>query len=355
MNSQGEGHKTDLQQLPPTVNLDGSKVRQIRESKGLTQLYVATAVGVTTDTISRWENRRYPTVKRENALKLAEILEVDITEILEAEEKPSTVDEEASQDTGTPTMPASETGEAREEKVQPGEDDQDIAPSASGRKLLISILLLLIMAAVSGGTYLYFKPHKETLEITASRFLPDHSAPGQVFPVVIDVYVKPAKQRTLLVKDGDHSGIEFLKAVPNFTSRNGQFVKWIYQGDLGYTKFIYLAKIKKGVSSGDLFIFQGQVTVKERKKHSIPIEGNNLISALPFSWADINKDHVIDDEEILEAYDLLSGIKDAEKTLHEVEVLWSAGSYRWDMKKGKFQPVRKTTEPEKALKQTGNQ
>jgi DNA-binding transcriptional regulator YiaG len=44
---------------PQMVKIDGSRVRIIRESKGLTQLYIATVVGVTTDTISRWENRRY--------------------------------------------------------------------------------------------------------------------------------------------------------------------------------------------------------------------------------------------------------------------------------------------------------
>jgi DNA-binding transcriptional regulator YiaG len=46
------------------VKIDGSKVKQLREQNGLTQLYVATAVQVTTDTISRWENKRYPTIKK---------------------------------------------------------------------------------------------------------------------------------------------------------------------------------------------------------------------------------------------------------------------------------------------------
>ena len=64
------------------VKIDGSRVRNLRESKGLTQLYIATVVGVTTDTISRWENNRYPTIRRENALKLAEALEVPLDDIL---------------------------------------------------------------------------------------------------------------------------------------------------------------------------------------------------------------------------------------------------------------------------------
>ena len=54
---------------PVMVKIDGSKVRAIREAKGLTQLYVATAVEVTTDTVSRWENKRYPSVKKENGIQ----------------------------------------------------------------------------------------------------------------------------------------------------------------------------------------------------------------------------------------------------------------------------------------------
>ena len=65
-----------------TLCLDASEIRRIRESQQLTQLYVSKVVGVTTDTISRWENNRYPTIRRENALKLAEALEVPLEDIL---------------------------------------------------------------------------------------------------------------------------------------------------------------------------------------------------------------------------------------------------------------------------------
>lgn len=49
---------------------------------------------------------------------------------------------------------------------------------------------------------------------------------------------------------------------------------------------------------------------------------------MPYSWADVNRDRMVDDEEILEAYELLSGVKGAERTLGKVETLWSTGSYR---------------------------
>ena len=75
------------------VKIDGSKVKTLRESKGLTQLYIATVVEVTTDTISRWENKRYPSIKEENALKLAEALEVSLEDILEKEDEVPKPDE----------------------------------------------------------------------------------------------------------------------------------------------------------------------------------------------------------------------------------------------------------------------
>ena len=37
------------------VRLDGSAIRRIREEQKLTQFYIAKVVGVTTDTVSRWE------------------------------------------------------------------------------------------------------------------------------------------------------------------------------------------------------------------------------------------------------------------------------------------------------------
>ncbi|MGW8161763.1 MAG: helix-turn-helix domain-containing protein, partial [Desulfobulbales bacterium] len=87
------------------VKIDGSRVRRLRESKGLTQLYIATVVGVTTDTISRWENRRYPAIKEENALKLAEALEVSLEEFLDTEDEAVAQTEEPD----TPVSGASRT------------------------------------------------------------------------------------------------------------------------------------------------------------------------------------------------------------------------------------------------------
>ena len=346
MNNQEEGPvKGDLQ-LPPTVKLDGPKVRKIRESKGLTQLYVASSVGVTTDTISRWENKRYPTVKRENALKLTEVLEVDICDLLEEGELQYIEAPEEAGEGAEPVSCRKEDVSASAEASQPDGTHASGQRASTKRRILVVLILILLTAAASAA-YVFFRPHGEFLEITATRFLPDHSAPGQAFPVIIDVYVRPEKQRTLLLKDSADQGIEFIKGTPAFTSSNGHWAKWIYQGKLGYTKFIYLARIKTASRPIGMFHFQGEVTIREQKKKSFLILGNNRITTRPYSWADINEDHIIDDEEILEAYDLLSGVKAAESLLKEVEILWSAGGYMWDINEKRFLPLHEGLRAEK--------
>ena len=72
------------QQIKPMVLIDGAKVKELREKQGLTQLYMATVVGVTTETISRWENRRYPSIKGDNAEKLAGAFGLSLVGLLSA-------------------------------------------------------------------------------------------------------------------------------------------------------------------------------------------------------------------------------------------------------------------------------
>ncbi|MCI5141735.1 MAG: XRE family transcriptional regulator, partial [Candidatus Electrothrix sp. ATG1] len=76
--------QNDRQHSSPqaTVAIDGSKIKQIRESKGLTQDYLATVVGVAIRTVSCWENTRSPNIKRENAESVAKALEVPLEDIL---------------------------------------------------------------------------------------------------------------------------------------------------------------------------------------------------------------------------------------------------------------------------------
>jgi len=116
--------------------------------------------------------------------------------------------------------------EAPETGGNADEDEEKAASSGTSRKIYVVIALVFLLAPIGAGN-LYFlsKPCKGVLEITARRYLPDHSAPGQIFPVVIDVFIKPAKQRALLVKDGNHQGVEFVKGASCLYQQKQAFCK----------------------------------------------------------------------------------------------------------------------------------
>jgi len=138
--------------LTPSVAIDGARIKGVRETKKLTQLYVANVVGVTTDTISRWENNRYPTIKRDNAEKLAGALEVELAEILRQEE------------------PAGE------------EDTVPLSPSRHGARpwlLGLAVLALCVAAAF------ILRPRMPAHG--AVRWAPHFAAPGETIPVQIKI------------------------------------------------------------------------------------------------------------------------------------------------------------------------
>ena len=160
---------------PVMVKIDGSKIRRIREEKGLTQLYIATAVEVTTDTVSRWENKRYPSIKKENGVKLAQALEVGLEDILETE--------------------ADEGGlHAAAEKVpkKPAETAPSPQPTSSRRRAVISKrtgLLLSLMFVPLFGVMVYFLFFSESGAI-AGDFNPQNpSQPFYRWPTDSGIYL----------------------------------------------------------------------------------------------------------------------------------------------------------------------
>ncbi len=320
--------------LPQTVRLNSKKIKQIREEKGLTQLYVATVVGVTIDTISRWENKRYPSVKRENALKLAQTLEVDVQDILEEgeEERHENLDN-------------SEV-ESREERRGPEDDSTTSEKQGLKNVFIVGIMALLFGAGGLFAGYFFFRPSNLPLDISAVRYLPARCAQGSQFPVLIGVNITPQTRRTILLKEDIPRTLKVLKTVPRYTSIEKGLLKWLYQGDTSKLKFVYIAQMPTSVKEGKRLRFKGLVTIKTSQTVNVNVGGNNCVIAAPFHWADKNGDNRIDDEEILDAYQLLSGVKGMTAVLKEVENLWAAGQYKWDKGTKRFIPQKQATKQE---------
>lgn len=301
------------------VRIDGTKIRAIRERKELTQLYVATVVGVTTDTISRWENRRYPTIKQENALKLAEILEVELAEILDAD-----------------------TTHGAAEEVEPAAPDQTAQVSPNGRPPLPMVVGVVILCAIAAA--LFFKSRQVVKapppQITAQRILPPHVAPGQLFPVIIRIKIASAEPYSMIVRETVPLDCLIVKGLPSFANLDEKsgVLKWIGKA-ADRTSFSYLARCRKTVPVDKRLAFSGGATLKrEGAGTRIPINGDAALAVKNLHWADTNGDHRIDDEEILAVYDQLEAMTElgADDFQSDVEDIWAASGYRWQESSGSF-------------------
>ena len=297
---------------PPAARIDGEKIRRLREEKGLTQLYVATVVGVTTDTISRWENRRSPSIKPENAKKLAEALDVPMAEILEQAPPPTAEPEETA-----------ETPEAPSALPPPPEPPRS-------RRLGIGLALFLTMTIAAIAISWWFST-RQAMPVTAVRALPPHAPIGLPFPVTITVTPSPGKSIPLIISETVIPGCSAMEAVPPFNAANTETrtVRWIAKAE-GPTTFSYLAMFKPDTPLPPLVPFRGRITLPGAKGATTPIGGANGVGVAPYHWADRNRDFKIDDEEILTVYDTFGAATGLNLEASMIEDIWSGHGYRWD-------------------------
>ena len=316
----------------PMVRIDGAMVRKLRETRGLTQLFLATAVGVTTDTISRWENKRYPTIKKENGLKLAEALEVDLEAILEI---PKKMEE----------PPLSSSATSVDESVASAEESAGIeeenfvesafAAQKSYAKIKLSLAGGLLIAFFVFLLWWFYSDGDQPT-ITAWRVLPKHAIAEQPFPVLVTVGSSSTTSLSLIVRENLPKGALLLAAVPPYSAYDTKIgeVKWLRKID-GHQVFAYMVKIEQ--QAGVVPHFSGKVALPKGAGRQIDVAGNAVVHMSQFHWADANADGRISDEEILTVYDEYSDIKDLAINIDQVEEMWLGSGYVWNAEKKKFE------------------
>ena len=304
----------------PMVRIDGTRAKEIREKKGLTQLYVATAVEVTTDTISRWENRRYPSVKAENAEKLAEALEVELADILESQASAS-------------DSPATD---------QPAASALPKLPSRLRRHLSAIIMVILLVVALQVVRYISQQKAPD-VTVTAMRTMPAHVPAGQQFPVLLTVEVSEDVSEevsfSLLVREALPPGCQVVSTVPDYTSldMNSGMLKWVSRLEGKSKTFAYLLRSPEVPANIELeLLFKGKVLAGQLS-FSPEIDGDRRLRISNFHWADRNSDNRIDDEEVLAVYDLYSEIQGLAIDRDLIDEIWASGGYRWDEKGGRYE------------------
>ncbi len=292
------------------VKIDGAKVKQIREELGLTQLYLATAVQVTTDTISRWENKRYPSIKKENGLKLAEALEVELDALLE-------------------TSPAIST-------TQPSDQYPPDTKSFQIKKAWPLLILSATMAAIIGGVGYFVINQTPTVKLSAIRTLPSHYISGQPFPITITISNGPEKSTAIIIRENLPENSVILKTIPEVSAagtRNTK-IKWlekIVQNEL----FSYVVKIDENES--DRVTFSGSVSMNRSSSDSLTIGGDSEVKMGDHHWADINGDNVISDNEILTVYDRYNDMELLGLDVNLIEEIWLGSGYNWNRLTSSFE------------------
>jgi len=290
-----------------TVCIDATEVKRIREDAQLTQLYVSKVVGVTTDTISRWENNRYPTIRRENALKLAEALEVQLGDIL----------------------------------LKPAADVSGSAVTSRKKSplLWLGFAVLLLIAIFVIGSLLSRSPLPPAV-VTAERLLPVYAAPGSTIPVQIRLTHR-AQSGGVILREYFPKGWKIVQAHPPTSSLDNVHgvARWIIKAGDDRDRVVYLVQVDSEASLESNESFQGEIVAsKEGSQSAVPIQGESTVTVAPVHWVDANADGRIDDAEMLEGSFTIEDMAGVHIDWVDLENLWDAGSYAWDKQKGRFVP-----------------
>ncbi|MDK9707668.1 MAG: helix-turn-helix domain-containing protein [Desulforhopalus sp.] len=292
------------------VHVDGAKIKRLREEQGLTQLYLATAVHVTTDTISRWENRRYPSIKKENGIKLAEALNVQLADILENE---IIAEIAAPPPQSTASQPLSaEKQKSGIYKVWP--------------LLMLSLTLLGVFA-----TFAWFSlSSSPRLVITAERSAPEHCIAGQSFPVLIRITGGPADKATaVVIRENLPANATVLKISPEISggSKKKDTIKWLKK--INETAvFAYVISVNGG--KDEQIGFHGTAAISGDPNTAPPIGGSSSVRIGHHHWADTDKDNTISDSEILAVHDRYNEIEGINLDINMIEKMWLGSGYKWN-------------------------
>ncbi len=307
-----------------SVDINGNKIKLFREQHELTQLYLATVVGVTTDTISRWENRRYPSIKLENAKKLAEALGVSLDELLD---EPSSKAADADRED-----PADEA----ESPATTTPPDQGFRPFLTGKKRWLALAGGLLFL----GMGIFFLIVATRPGTRAVRYLPKHTAPNLPFPVIIQTDGEAEGETTLLIREELLGDVEATGPSSEGTPKQfGKNPRWIGKLHNGQATFLYMVHPGKKLRPQEEIGFSGDIIVREGQTVGDKIAGAEHIVIAPYHWVDTNKDYVISDSEILNAYETYSIPGDNLINFTAIEELWLAGKYTWNKKTLSFAPA----------------
>lgn len=310
---------------PVMIKIDGTKIRRIREQKGLTQLYIATAVEVTTDTVSRWENKRYPSIKKENGVKLAQALEVTLDEILDSVPEVQSIDSNTRQpeqnNNADTTSPATTV----------------TRPAAPFLSLKTALFLTLMFIPLFGVIiyFLYLQEDTVLPQITVKRTVSAHFIAGQPLPVFVHISSSTDDAVSFILRENLPPGATVLSTYPEISEKHkkNNSIQWL--GNIS-TSALFIYTISTTEQFSGTILFDGILKISSSSKGEIMVSGDQNSAAGLHHWADKNQDNRISDEEILTIYDLTNSNQYTEIDMDLLEEIWLGDGYIWHPKEQQF-------------------
>lgn len=291
---------TVIPRRPTSVALNGDRVRQLREHNGLTQLYIAEVVGVSVDTVSRWENQRTQTVRADNVRALAAALEVAVEELIAAPPEPP---------------------------------PPDNAPPRRQPRWPLAVVVIAALAAAGAGVWLWWGGPPE---LEAARRLPAYTAPGTLVPVVIRARVVSGEVRMVVLREQIPPDWEFVGAVPapdqGPDSAGG--LRWIVPVNGGRAVVGYVVRAPVAGKESSVYRFTGEVVTAGKAGRTVAVKGAGRIDLEYIHWADEDGDLRIGDGEVLDALERLESVPGLGLDSSDLRALWGAGEYRWNKDAG---------------------
>jgi hypothetical protein len=198
---------------------------------------------------------------------------------------------------------------------------------------------MLILAVVLLLPFIWFHfKQPEPISISANRILPPHIHASQPFPVIVRVEAAKNGSFSLILKEKLPDGYEVIQSTPPLTGKDKKtgYLKWLGRTQRPVTTFVYLAKKKSSADSGGSLRFTGNVTLRDEGSSGTSIGGAQVVPIANYHWADTNRDNRIDDDEILEAYDVFSALDELGYDWEEIDDIWSGEGYYWDNPSQKY-------------------
>ncbi len=284
------------------VSIDGDAIRRIREEKRLTQLYVAKVVGVTTDTVSRWENNRYPSIRRDNAVRLAEALEVEVEQILK--------------------------NEVASEALQ-------TQPLAVRFRFLFIPLAVLLLACICALVWFFVVLPAKKMEVV--RILPAYAAPES--RILIQVHLVAEEQiKGLILKESFPDGWQLIDASPKVSAIDSDTntARWIFRNAADEFHVYYLVQLPADMGSVSDSITGSVVLSSDQRHRSQAVKQVGTMSLAPLLWIDGDGNSIIDDMEILDLSVLSEEAVGLDLDWERIEAFWQAGGYHWSPAEHRF-------------------